>query len=615
MPKLRTFDAMTSLIRARFQNMLGLTHGGKRNLYEVFGYPQEITADMLYMLYVRGGIAARIIRQFPQSTWRDEPIIRDLAGSSAEQLDPRGRTNKSYSPFCEAVEDFFEKYGLWRVIERADRVSSIGRFGIILLGFDDSDNLASPLRAGKSKLLYASPYGEPGVQVTKWDSDPKSARFGMPEQYQVNQSTGMLGSGAPSRVALSVHWSRVIHIAEFLDSDDCYGVPRLLPVYNHLMDLEKVTGGAAETFWLAANRGLALWTEPEATLDEEEIANMKKQAEEFQHQLRRTLVGSGMRAEVLGADAPDSGPTADRLIDLISGTVGMPKRILLGTERGELSSSQDESNWSSRIDERRRNFASPMILKPLVQRLIATGNLPEPEGMFWVEWPDVATLDPVQRSTVVLNKTNALTNYVRSPGVEFVVPMQEFRREFLELEEESEFDMPDELDPLPEDEEVLVDEENDEPQTNTPGLSSLYIHRRVLNAEAIRKWARSQGITDLVKDLHVTVLYSEKEVDWMECMDPKCAFNLTVDPQRRVLEQFDGGAIVLRLMSPELSARHDELVTQRGAEHSYPQYIPHLTITYGKPAVDLSKIKPYNGAIVLGPEKYDVVRDISPEDR
>ena len=39
-----------------------------------------------------------------------------------------------------------------------------------------------------------------------------------------------------------VHWTRVIHIAESTLENPIYGIPRLRPVYNRLMDIEKVTG-------------------------------------------------------------------------------------------------------------------------------------------------------------------------------------------------------------------------------------------------------------------------------------------------------------------------------------------------------------------------------------
>ena len=63
---------------------------------------------------------------------------------------------------------------------------------------------------------------------------------------------------------------------------------------------------------------------------------------------------------------------------LISAASGIPLRIMTGSERGELASTQDDGNWASRIEERQLHFAEPMILRPLIDRLIELRALPEP---------------------------------------------------------------------------------------------------------------------------------------------------------------------------------------------------------------------------------------------
>src|SRR5690606_15495051 len=45
---------------------------------------------------------------------------------------------------------------------------------------------------------------------------------------------------------------------------------------------------------------------------------------------------------------------------------------------------------------------------------------------------------------------------------------------------------------------------------------TLYVRRDVLNVAAIQKWGAGQGFTDIVPDLHVTVAYSRKPVDWFK---------------------------------------------------------------------------------------------------
>jgi hypothetical protein len=381
------------------------------------------------------------------------------------------------------------------------------------------------------------------------------------------------------------------------------------------MDLEKVVGGSAESFWLNATRTVTISADKEANLTDEDIASMKTQAEELSHQMRRYVVGQGVSVDALGIEQADPEPNVSTLLDLIAGATGVPKRILVGTERGELSSAQDENNWSSRIDERRKSYATPKILRPLIDALIAVGELPEPVGEWWVEWPEDDTQDPVAKSTIGMNKANALATYANSPGAEFVVPVQEFRKEVLGLEPESDYDAPD----LPEelDEGSIPDPVGPEPFINMERKTA-YVRRDVLNVSELKKWAKSQGII-LQEGLHVTVMYCKKPIDWGKAgngWQGDDEGHLMVHPGGpRQVNMFkatwkkDKHAVVLEFACDGIEWRHREMKDAAGAVHSFPQYRPHITLFYTKDAkFDASEIEPYTGAIALGPEIWEEVR-------
>lgn len=412
--------------RERLAQFLGYSHKGNRDLYETFGFPRYIRSEDLYAQYTRNPIAFRIIRAFSRATWEEMPAFFDEAGESEDD-----------SEFIAAVGSFCRDFQLQRVMERTDRLASIGRFGLLVFGFQDGQRLDKPLKEGQHKLLYLQPYSEYNVTVNQFDTDETSPRFGLPVTYTVQQGSSTEQKQAPAR-PMNVHWTRALHISEFLDTDEVYGTPRLLPVYNDLKNLEKVMGGSAETFWLNANRGVAFWADKDAELSADEIQTIKDQADEFMHELRRHVVGQGMQAQVLGSDVADPGPNVDKLLDVIAGGAGIPKRILIGSERGELSSSQDVSAWSSQIEERRNTFVMPMILRPVIDMLIRTGNLPEPQGDWWADWSIAGSLGPKETAEIGNIKMQALKAYL-TPGADIVVSIDEFRQNVLGL------------DPLPED--------------------------------------------------------------------------------------------------------------------------------------------------------------------
>ena len=387
-------------LRARFSKLLGQMFGGKRDLYDVFGYQDDLRAEDYYAMYARGGIAQRIIRAFPQATWRDMPMVK------AES-----------ETFSEEFEQFYKDQKLANYLERADRLSTIGHFGLLYMGFSDvqSDTGHSiPLQVGEQPdLLYFSPYGEYNINVASWDMNPQSERYGLPQTYTLQTGSPLAGERRTPK-SITAHHSRCIHIAELLDDDETYGTPRLQAVFNRLQDKEKVVGGGAETYWLAANRGMGFTADADADIEDPEA--LKEEMEDYVHGLKRWVALQGGELKSLGSDIADPSKTFSTLIDEISGTTGIPKRILLGNEAGELASSQDENNWLSRIDERRETFAAPMIMRPLIDTMIETGNLPDP-GDYEVYWEESDALSEEDIANILDKKASAIDKLDRAGAI------------------------------------------------------------------------------------------------------------------------------------------------------------------------------------------------------
>lgn len=619
-PKLRN---MSGSIRAQLAAMLGFSHGGDRDMYQVLGYPRVLIAENLMAMYLRNPIANRIVHSYPRATWREPPIIRDETGESPIPGDP------AYSPFVEAWDTVSTKFRVLHHIERADRLSGIGRFGLLVMGFRDGKKTDQPLESDNAPLLYLQAYAETNVTINEWDWDIKSPRFGKPIVYTV-QTGNLSGEKSSQRRSIRVHYTRAIHLAEFLDEDDNYGTPRLFPLYNHLQDLEKVVGSSAETFWLNARPGLGLFADADAQISEEQLADMKTQATDFEHQLRRILAMQGVTAQQFQALVADPKPNIETLLDLIAGGSGIPKRILIGSERGELSSSQDENNWAARIDERRKNFGTPCVLQPLITRLIATNNLPKPEGDWWVEWPEAAALGPEAEANVAFTKSNTLKNYMSTPGAELIVPPGEFRQTFLGLEpspedvltieDEALFDEVPASEPEGAGDDVPpVDEEETDDPVPAPKKNAksrtLYVRRDVVNKKDIYEWAKLCGFKGIEKDLHVTLVYSRTPVDWFKMPE---AYGLgggevKIEGGPRQLEVFGRNGkkcVVLLISSETLKWRHDQF-RKAGCSSDFGGYQPHVTITYKNAEdYDLSTMEAYQGDIILGEEVWEETKQV-----
>jgi hypothetical protein len=137
---------------------------------------------------------------------------------------------------------------------------------------------------------------------------------------------------------------------------------------------------------------------------------------------------------------------------------------------------------------------------------------------------------------------------------------------------------------------------------------SLYIHRPVVNSDQIIAWAKANGFATTLPadDLHVTQLYSKKPLDWDAVGQPAIS-NVGVPPSQlqfngaRSITQFNE-ATVLRFESDVLANRWRSLLAL-GASSDYPEYHPHITISYNAPP-EAALREPYRGPIVLGPEVY-----------
>jgi len=133
---------------------------------------------------------------------------------------------------------------------------------------------------------------------------------------------------------------------------------------------------------------------------------------------------------------------------------------------------------------------------------------------------------------------------------------------------------------------------------------TLYVRRDVVNRAEIKKWAVAQGFTDIVPDLHVTIVYSTTPVDWFKVGESWSSKIEISAGGPRQMATFGTDAQVLLISASELRWRHEEII-RAGAHSDYPEYQAHITITYGSMP---DGVTPYQGKIVLGPEIFEEVK-------
>lgn len=421
--KLRAL-ASTLVSRMNLGNLAGKTFGAKRDLYAALGYKRELSAEDYRARFERNGVAARIVEALPNATWAGDATLSTGMGEET-------------SKFTTTWDELNDRLRIWDKFRRVDILAGLGEFGIILIGAPGDLGTPLPANLSASAIITMSIYAEDDVEIIKTVTDPADPRFGLPEKYNIQRFSNDRQSSAGGRVnsaTRDVHWSRVIHVADGILDDEVFGHPRLERVWNLLDDLEKVSGGGAEAFWLRAHQGMQWDLDKDTELSPDELTKFKDQIEKFEHGMQRMVRTRGVEMTALGSDVADFSNPADAVLSQISSASGIPKRILLGSERGELSSTQDRANWNERIKERRSEYAQPRIIRPLVDLFIAHKVLPK--ATYSVVWP-------MLQSSTEGEKADIATKWagLNTATGETVVTGSEIREKVLELPPLSEDDL------------------------------------------------------------------------------------------------------------------------------------------------------------------------------
>lgn len=375
-----------------------------------FGYPAVISKHDYQRMYDRDPVAHRVVELYPVECWQQLPSILDSDAPTQ-------------SDFEVQIESVFSVHNIWGMLRRVDILSGIGNYGIILMGIGDGRALNEPIepydRNGKPikyKLQYVRVFPHSQVDIAQFEMDRTNPRFGHPKMYRIQFQPNELITDIDGYVDLTVqnvHWTRVIHIADNREVSEVFGVPRLQRVYNALLDLNKVFGSSGEMFYKGAYPGFVV----EATdnllgtvqLDSESI---RKEVEKYENNFQRWMALKNAHVNPLSSSYSDPTGHVEVCLNRIAVAMGCPVRILLGSERGELASSQDAVIWKKRLMERQTSYITPFIIRPVVCYLVKYGIVDPPYNMdFHVEWPDLSTDTPADIYTIREKQIQFIAGY------------------------------------------------------------------------------------------------------------------------------------------------------------------------------------------------------------
>jgi hypothetical protein len=605
MTEIRNLEGNVTLARTQWGRQHGLSHGGARDTYAVFGYDDVITTGQYRVAYDRGGIAGSIVDVMPEATWRGETPFELI-----EDEDPENDTE--FELAWKALE---KKHQIFAKLQRVDKLSRLSTYAVLLIGARDTWDTPLP-RADKAGLLYLMPFlggGGPGgnnsqtvaagadATVYEYVTDSADPRFGQPLSYTIKRTdVASPDWGRP------VHWTRVIHVAENLLDNEVFGQPALERVWNLLADLNKVTGGGSEAFFLRANQGLHIDIDKDMALEDTKatLAALKEQAEAYKHQLTRWLRTRGVKVETLGSDVANFGPPADAIITQIAGAKRIPKRILTGSEMGELASSQDRENFRDQIIGRQTQHAGPYIIRPLIDRLIEYGYLPTPkkETGYIVKWPHVQVMTEQERVTGAQGW--ASTNQAFGEPVYTDAEIRAHWSDLPPLTDEQRKELADRaMEKAKQAQEVMQMTAPPEDKPKDENFRAAAAHQfsttqvQLPPVLAQEMWDLGKSIPafdlcveegGLEEDAHITIKYGLHTND---VADVRKALATYVGPIRirlgktAIFQSADYDVLYVAVDSPDLVALNQRLTESLENTTTHPVYQPHATVAYLKPGL------------------------------
>src|SRR5215813_4231181 len=128
---------------------LGKSFHGARQLYQVLGYDTTVTVGKYLASYRRTGLGKRIINAPADATWRRPPEVTEDKNDATE------------SEFESAFEALARRLRLWSRLNRADRLTGIGHYGVIVIGTKGTmlkDPIEPESLDGQEGVLYLACY-------------------------------------------------------------------------------------------------------------------------------------------------------------------------------------------------------------------------------------------------------------------------------------------------------------------------------------------------------------------------------------------------------------------------------------------------------------------------
>lgn len=536
-------------------------------------------------------------------------------------------------PQIEAVEAIEKKHNVKGKLLTAAKKARLFGGAALYIGTGD-ENPLQPLdieRVKKDGLKFLTVMTRRQLTAGEIDRDPASDWYGMPSLYRVSGANGL---------QMEIHPSRLVLLTGAMLADEeitfnpwqGWGDSVLQSTLDAVKNADSTAGNIASLVF-------------EAKVDIIRLPNFMASLgnEEYKRKIleRYTLANTskGINGTLLLDKEEEYETKSAQLtglpdvlmafLQIVAGAADIPVTRLLGQSPAGMNSTgtSDMKNYHDRIQSMQELELEPAMAR--LDEVIIRSALGARDKDIHYGWAPLEQMSEKERSDIFKTTADAARQLVGTGTGQEIIPREAVSDALVNrLVEDGvlpgldaaieEYGKLSEQEPSEEElaAAAAAANQNQPPANqrraaNDAAPRTLYIRRDVLNAADIRAWAKGQGFDTVQEGLHVTIIHTRTPMDWIKVGEDYWGEDgkMTIaEGGPRLMERF-GDAIVLQFASSRLTWRHED-IKRMGAETDYPEYQPHITITWAMPeGMDLTKVEPYRGKIELGPEVFEEVDD------
>ena len=346
-----------------------------------YGYASDLSFENYFLAYDRDGLGNAAVDIIADKCWQDHPWLIEGAPD---------RESTALTANEARIDRVFSQAKVWQSFKEADVMALVAGWSAIIIRIADSNELDQPtVRPSIEALTELVPVWANQLTAV-YDSNQVLQHYVYAEP-QTDIS--------PAR-NVNVHPDRVVIVG-----DPSRSRPLLKAGFNALTTLEKVLGGAGESFLKNASRQLNVNYDSEVDLEDIARANGGSVAElhenlsghvrDINSGVDLLMMTQGATVNPMTVAVSDPMPSYNVALQVFAASVKIPVKVLVGNITGERASTEDIKQLNDRCQSRRVSEVTAHIEK-FVAKLKAIGMLSA--GQYSVMWNDLRESTDAERA-------------------------------------------------------------------------------------------------------------------------------------------------------------------------------------------------------------------------